>query len=318
MRVCLVTPAPPRSRKGNRVTAERWAAILRELGHDPSIVEAYEDQRCDVLVALHARRSAPSVGRFRDRRPRAPLVLALTGTDLYRDLAVCPAARRALTLADRLVVLQPLGVDELPQPLRHRARVIYQSAQPPPVRQPPAGGVFEVAVLAHLRPVKDPLLAARAVRLLPPESTLTVLHLGAALEADLAHQARSETATNRRYRWLGDLPHARALRLLARCRLLVVSSKLEGGANVVTEAIACSVPVLSTRVAGSVGILGADYPGYFPVGDADRLGFLLDRAEHDRDGLYKDLRRRCDALKPLVDPARERRSWQQLLAELEA
>lgn len=318
MRICLVTPAPPRSRQGNRVTAERWARILGDLGHDVVTAEAYDGQRCDVLVALHARRSAASVERFRERRPFSPLVLALTGTDVYRDIRGCQAARRSLTLADRFVVLQPLAVDELPEHLRGRARVVYQSARPPPGRATPAAGVFQVAVLAHLRPVKDPLLAAAAARRLPPESTVTVVHLGAALEVELAARARAEQAANPRYRWLGEVNRSQALRTLARSRLLVLTSTLEGGANVVTEAIACSVPVLSTRIPGSVGILGPDYPGYFPVGDAAALAALLERAERNREGLYEQLQRRCQALRPLVDPARERRSWQQLLAELAA
>jgi putative glycosyltransferase (TIGR04348 family) len=314
-KVCLVTPAPPGSRQGNGVTARRWARILRELGRRVTVVQEYRGERCDLLVALHALRSAPSVERYASAHPGAPLVLALTGTDLYGSIHTHAAARRSLTLATRLIVLQPLGAEELPEGVRSRVRVIYQSVPAPRVRVAPNRTRFEVGVLGHLRPVKDPFRTALAARLLPPASRLRVLHLGAALSEDMAEQARAEAAVNPRYRWLGELPRWRALRVLGRCRLLVLTSESEGGANVVSEALAVSVPVVSSRIAGSVGLLGADYPGYFPVGDTKALARLLERAETDA-GFYQVLSDWCARLGPLVDPARERRSWADLLREL--
>jgi putative glycosyltransferase (TIGR04348 family) len=317
MNITIITPAPPGSRKGNRITARRWARLLRQLGHRVAVRQAYRGQPCDLLVALHARRSAAAVEAFRRAHPGRPVVIALTGTDLYEEIHSDPNARQALELASRLVVLQPLGIAELPERLRAKARPIYQSAVAPRGAGPPRKDVFEVCVLGHLRPVKDPFRAAQASRLLAPSSRLRVLHVGAALSPDMAAQARAEAAANPRYRWLGDLPRWKALRVLARCRLLVLTSRLEGGANVVSEAIAASVPVLSSRIPGSVGILGADYPGYFPAGDTDTLAVLLARAEGDA-AFYNALKGWCRRLRPLVRPARERQSWRRLLRELEA
>jgi putative glycosyltransferase (TIGR04348 family) len=315
MKVCLVTPAPPGSQKGNRVTALRWTRILRSLGHRVAVREQYQGEPCDLLVALHALRSSPSVERYRATHPGGPLVLALTGTDLYGAIHTHAEARRALDLATRLVVLQPLGIAELPEGVRAKTRVIYQSEPAPRVRAAPRPGVFEVCLLGHLRPVKDPFRAALAARLLPAVSRVRVLHLGAALSEDMAQKAREEAATNPRYRWLGEVPRRRALAVLGRCRLLALTSESEGGANAVSEALAASVPVVSSRVAGSVGMLGEDYPGYFPVGDTAALAELLERAESDVD-FYGALRAWCDGLRPLIDPARERRSWEDLLREL--
>ena len=315
MDVRLVTPAPPGSRKGNRVTATRWARFLRELGHRVRVVEGYRGGRCDLLVALHARRSYEAIARFRERHPEKPLLVALTGTDLYGDIRSDPLAQRSLEWATRLITLQPLGVEELPAHLRGKVRVIYQSCAPPPGRFAPRRDAFEVCVMGHLRAVKDPFRTAEAARLLPASSGVRVLHLGGPLEDGMAERAQAEMAANPRYRWLGDLPRWRALRVLARSRLLALTSIMEGGANVVTEALAVSVPVVSSRIPGSIGLLGPDYPGYFPVGDTAALAALLHRAETDA-ALYAELEDRCGRLRRLADPAQERRTWRALLGEL--
>jgi putative glycosyltransferase (TIGR04348 family) len=279
------------------------------------VVSEYGSQACDVLVALHARKSATSVERFRAEHPDRPIVLALTGTDLYDEIRTCPDARRSLELATRLVVLQPAGLDELSEAVRVKTRVIIQSAQRPLRSAAPDPSVFQVCVLGHLRPVKDPLRTAYAARLLPSNSKIQVVHLGSALDGTWAEEATKEMATNPRYRWLGERPQAEALTMLASSRLMVLTSRLEGGANAVSEAIACSVPVISTRIAGSIGLLGEEYPGYFSAGDTQALSDLLSRAETDA-GFYESLASWCERRTALVNPANERRAWQDLLHEL--
>jgi putative glycosyltransferase (TIGR04348 family) len=316
MKILIVTPAPGGSQKGNRVTAVRWARLLRELGHSVSLDQEYRGEPCDLLVALHARRSFAAVERFRREHPRLPLVVTLTGTDVYQDLAAGPEAWQALEWATRIVALQPLALRMLPQALQDRSRVIYQSASGTGPAEPPVEEAWEACVLGHLRPVKDPFRAAEAARLLPPASRVRVLQVGAALSEEMAERARAEETQNPRYRWLGELPQEEALRLLARTRLLVLTSLLEGGANVVSEALAASVPVVSSRIDGSVGLLGEEYPGYFAVGDTEGLARLLYRAETDGE-FYSGLKSRCERLAPRFHPDRERETWAALLAELE-
>ncbi|MEE9241016.1 MAG: selenoneine biosynthesis selenosugar synthase SenB, partial [bacterium] len=281
MKISLITPAPPRSRRGNRVTAISISRFLRGLGHKVHIEEEYQGRRCDLMIALHARRSFPSIRRFRDRHPDLPLILTLTGTDLYKDIRTDANAKKSLEFASRLVVLQPMGIQELPERFRKKARVIVQSFKAPAGNLRPRKNVFEVCVLGHLRSVKDPFRAAKAARLLDPASSIQVTHVGGALTKKMEQEARKESASNPRYRWIGEVPRWKAIRFLARSRLHVLSSEMEGGANALCEAIACSVPTLASRISGSIGLLGEDYPGFFPLKDTETLASLLERAERD-------------------------------------
>ena len=193
--------------------------------------------------------------------------------------------------------------------------MIYQSAEPSVPSLPREERCFQVCVLAYLRAVKDFLRAVYAVRELLASLRILVKHAGAALDTEFQKKAESEQQRNERYHWLGPLTHENAIDLLARSHLLVITSNLEGGANVVSEAIAVGTPVISSLIPGSIGILGKDYPGYFPTGDSAALREQLRRSESDN-GFYPNLQERIARLQPLVRPAREREAWAALLIEL--
>jgi putative glycosyltransferase (TIGR04348 family) len=269
------------------------------------------------MVALHARRSHESIARFHHAHPELPLIVALTGTDLYGDIHTDGCAQESLELATRLIVLQPMGIEELPERLRSKVRVIYQSVEWRGKPGPRSERWFDVCVLGHLRPVKDPFRTALAARLLPLDSRIRVRHVGGALSDYMAERARIEDAENPRYQWLGELPRWRALYVLAGSRLLSLTSESEGGANVISEALAASVPIVASQIPGSIGLLGPDYPGYFPVGDTRALADLLRRAESEPD-FYSQLAEWCARLAPLADRAGERTAWEALLREVVA
>jgi putative glycosyltransferase (TIGR04348 family) len=311
----LVTPAPLRINNGNRITALRWAALLKKLGHRVRITQSYDGRSCDALIALHARRSADSIRRFHELHPESPLIVVLTGTDLYRDIRRNKKAQQSLELATRLVVLQKMGLQELSRRFRSKTQVIYQSAEPIKARRSSRDRRFKVCLIAHLRAEKDPLRAPLAARRLPPDSRIELTHIGLALDESLARKARAEAERNPRYRWLGQLSHPRTRKRLAQSDLVCITSKMEGSSNVLSEALASHAPVVASKIPGLVGTLGTDFPGYFPVGDTNKLRDVLLRAENDP-VFYRRLRRHCARAAKWVRPKRELDAWRRLLREM--
>jgi putative glycosyltransferase (TIGR04348 family) len=315
MKIVLITPEGPTSRTGNRVAAARWARILRGLGHRVRVASDYDGKPADLMVAVHAWRSAAAIEKFKSTYPARPVVLQLSGTDIYHYIDADPVPTlRAMALADRLVALNDLARRVVPKRLRARLSVIHQSAKPLSRPRRPSQAVV-VAVIGHLRDVKDPLRAAKAARLLPADSRVRIEQVGRAYTPQWAARARAEMAANPRYFWRDDVPAAAVRRLLARSHAMVISSFSEGGANVISEAAVAGVPVLASRMDGNVGLLGTDYPGYFPAGDTQALARLLRRVECEPRfvaRLGKALARRA----PLFRPAREIAAWRRLLASL--
>jgi putative glycosyltransferase (TIGR04348 family) len=311
-RLFIVTPAGAGLRNGNRHTALRWATLLRASGHKVRVAVHWDGEPCDALIALHARRSHDSIASYRKERGAAPLVVTLTGTDLYRDLPDSPEARESLELADRLIVLQDAALNELAPPLRKKTRVVYQSADPRVAHRPPAKP-FRIAVVAHLRAEKDPMRAAAALARLP-DREIELVQIGEALDERFAREAKHWAEREPRYRWLGGLPHERALAWMAKSHVLVVSSVMEGGANVVAEAARIGTPVIASRMPGNIGMLGERYPGYYPVADDAALAALISRAANDA-RFYKQLKSAMHARRKLFAPAAERAALVRVVRE---
>ncbi len=309
----LVTPAAPRSRVGNRTTALRWAALLRQLGWATTVRERWNGEPCELLVAVHAVKSQASVLACAAHQPGARIVVLLAGTDIYPSFRPDAGTLEALARADAIVALQPAALEVLPPTLAGKARTIVQSAarlvRPRPLDR------CRACVLAHLRPVKAPLLPFEALAHVPPDVPVSIELAGRALAPELAAAALAHTAADPRARWLGELSRRAARELLAGSHLCIVPSTAEGGANVISEAIAAGTPVLASRIPGNTGLLGEDWPGLFESGNAEALGRLLLRAATDS-AFYQCLVQRTEALQPLVDPARERAAWRTLLLDL--
>lgn len=303
MKIAIAVPPSAVPRSGNRHTAARWSRFLRSLGHRVRVLTQWDGGPDDMLLALHAYKSFPSIAKFARERPASPLVLALTGTDLYRDIREQAEAGQALRMATRLIVLQKAGLDELDSASRRKTTVVYQSSDVRS-RYRPIRSCFRVAVIGHLREEKDPFRTAHALQHLDA-TRLEVLQIGGALDASMREEAQRWSARDSRYRWLGSVSHGTAMRWLASSHVLVVSSAMEGGANVICEAARLGVPVLASDIPGNTGMLGQNYRGYFPVFDHAALSHLIERARSDP-AFYSLLRRAMVKRARLFAPAMEK------------
>ena len=311
----IFTPYTAQANNGNWRTATRWARLLRSRYR--VIVQTASESGshdADCLIALHARRSFPAIRDWRERWPDKPLIVTLTGTDLYRDLPESAEARASLHAADRLIVLQEDALRFLPRRERGKAQVIYQSAASLRGCEKPRTR-FNCILVGHLRTEKDPLTAMRAWDFLGHEESIYLTHVGAALEKHLAGVALELQGREPRYRWLGPKPHAWTRQAIKHSHLLIVPSRMEGGANVIVEAVTAGTPVVASRVSGNIGMLGDKFTGYFEVGDSEALAGLLKRYWKNPD-TYRDLSQQCRARRPLFKPEREQATLFRLIEQL--
>jgi len=285
MKIALVTPAAARSRAGNRATAVRWSRLLRAAGHQVDVLEQWQadDRAFDLMIALHAWRSASSIAAFSQRFPERALIVVLTGTDIYRFQHTHPEVTRAsLDRASALIGLHHHVAHDIPRAYHAILHTVYQSAQPLPTSYPkPSARDITVCVVGHLREEKDSLRAAEAARLLPTDSRIRIVQAGRAHTPDWAIAAQAQMQDNTRYTWLGEVTQTAIRRLYARSHAMVISSVMEGGANVVSEACVAGLPIIASDIPGNTGLLGQDYPGLFPVGDSAALALLMARFEAD-------------------------------------
>ncbi len=310
MHITMITPAPSGSRAGNRATADRWASLLENAGHRVSVVTEYDGAPCDLFIALHAWRSHDAIQTFRKYWPETPLILVLTGTDIYRHQQEYPLPTRAsMAAADVLIGLHALVSEDIPEEFAGKLLTLFQSANeiPPATNKAAATETFDVCVIGHLREEKDSLRAAMAARLLPDESRVRILNAGKPHNAEWQASAEQEAAANPRFKWLGELDKPGTQELMARCQLMVMSSVMEGGANAVSEACCAGLPIIASDIPGNRGLLGNDYQGYYPARDHAALAKLLQKAESDPEFL-KCLTEQVNELAPLFTPENEQRS----------
>ena len=312
-RVMIVSPALAEANNGNWQTAWRWSRMLHP-DFNTVIAKQWAGEDVDVLLALHARRSAQSVAAWARANGSQGLAVVLTGTDLYRDIEFDASAQRSLELASRLVVLQERAPMVLAAHWRAKTTVLFQSA-PPRRALTKTSRHLRALMVGHLRDEKDPLTYVRAARRLAGMRDVYLDHIGDALDDGLGQACAAASAELPHYRWLGGLPHAVTRARIQRAHVLVHASKMEGGAHVILEAVQSGTPVLASRIDGNVGMLGAGYAGYFALGDDVALCALLQRCRHDDDYLTR-LREQCQARAHLFEPTRERAQQLQLVMAL--
>lgn len=310
----IVTPAPAGSLHGNRITALRWQSFLKKLSHQVRVSNHWTGKDTDVLIALHAYRSHTSIIQFRELYPNRPIILMMTGTDLYRDMPEHPEVIKSMEMSDAIVILQSAALAMLPKHLQTKTHVIYQSTKSIK-RKALLKKSFLISVIGHLRPEKDPFCTAKSLKHLSSQSKIKVMHLGKAMSPEMKSLAKAYNKELKNYQWLDELSHSETLQQLSRSHLMVISSLMEGGAHVVTEAIAIGVPVIASDIPGNRGLLGDDYPGYFQAGDEKALAMILQKTETDA-SFYQLLEKHIHKRRKYVQPEFELKSIKAVLDRL--
>lgn len=320
--LCLITPALADARNGNWQTAQRWAKMFGKR-FSVRLMKAWDGQPADLMIALHARRSAQSIAAWAAAFPDKPLIVTLTGTDLYRDIQHDGDAQHSLELATRLIVLQELGPLALPAHLRGKCAICFQSVFS---RRPQTAGCSGAAkhktsrylralAVGHLREEKSPDTFIDLARRLQASPAFRFDHIGGVLEPAIAARAHALAASNPHYRWLGALTHEQVRRRISRAHLLIHPSRIEGGAHVIMEAVASGTPVLASHIDGNVGMLGTDYAGYFKHGDVDQLAALLQRCRNEP-AFMTELAAQGARRAPLFEPRYEQETLLRITGEL--
>lgn len=314
----IVSPAMASANNGNWQTAHRWQQMLSRK-HRARVVQAWPDanaQGDDVMLALHALKSAGAIEAWHNQRGGRGLGVVLTGTDLYRDLSTSTPAKTSIVVANRLIVLQDQALTALPADTRDKGLVIYQStATRKTVHK--TNQHLRAVMVGHLRDEKDPLTLLATAKLLAADAGILIDHVGESLDAKLGAAAQATALACASYRWLGGQPHASTLKRIQRAHVLVHTSRMEGGAHVLMEAICSGTPVLASRMPGNVGMLGEDYAGYFDVGDAVGLAALLRQCRNPQfSPLMQQLENQCAARAHLFAPQNEKLALERLVEEL--
>jgi putative glycosyltransferase (TIGR04348 family) len=315
--VVIISPALRNANNGNWQTAQRWAHMLSSQ-YRTRIATAWSGQGTEcksdqVMIALHARRSAEAIALWHAQRGSRGLILALTGTDLYRDIHTDTQAQASLDAAQSLIVLQSLGISQLPKQLHHKVVTIYQSTTSRKTLAKTTQRLNAVMV-GHLRDEKMPQTLFEAAHLLAERHDIRIRHIGAGLDESLAQLAINTEAACAGYTWARGQSHSQTRSAIQRAHVLVHTSRMEGGAHVIMEAVCSGTPVLASRMDGNVGMLGDDYAGYFPVGDAQALAGLLLRCKNE--AAFLDQLQQQSALRaPLFSPQTEQSALRQLVAQ---
>lgn len=312
MKFLILFPDNKKAVTGNLCSALQYQIILQDLGHRVELANRYIEQDAEVLIAINADKNNSDIRKFNSDNPQSKIILILSGTDIYPE----PSAKAidSMEVGNVLVLLQSHGIDQVPPLYRNKSTIIYQSIEKLSVdsERSKSDSEFRVVLISNIRSVKDPLIASRACRLISPASKLKITHIGYCLDEELGSELTQENKSNIRYEWVGGLSKLEAMTILSESHVLLITSQHEGAGRVVGEAIQLGVPIISTNNLGVTGILGDDYEGYYPVGDAKALSDILTKAEEDKEFLAQ-LNVHCQNRSSLFDIEEEKKNWEKLI-----
>ncbi|PQJ28226.1 glycosyltransferase [Rubritalea profundi] len=312
MHILISSAYPLSSPKGNSITAKRIAKLLTQAGHAAQAINTDMPPPADAMIALHATKTLAASKRFKVNSPNRKLIIYLTGTDIYREQTNNnPEFKEALILADALVVSQRASLASIPSEFQDKSHFVPASVLLPPLKKVSSPPSPSLALIGHLRSVKNPFLMNKALKELDGLK-LDVFTLGAALEPNMLHEVHNWQQADSRFHWLNDVPYTKALSWIQQVDFTLNTSHSEGGSNAVAESIVLGTPVLASKIEGNVGMLGDDYLGYFEPNNASSLARLIHLAVTDY-SFHQNLLQQITDLQQNFLPEKETAGWLKLL-----
>ena len=312
MHILITSAYPLSSPKGNSITAKRISTLLSQAGHTADAINTDMPPPADVMIALHATKTLAASKRFKVESPNGKLIIYLTGTDLYREQANNNLEfTEALILADALVVGQNASLKSIPADYQSKSHFVPASVLLPPLKKVPPPPSPSLALIGHLRPVKNPFLINMALKELDALK-LDVFTLGAALEPSMLANVKTWQLADPRFHWLDDIPYAETLSWIQQVDFTLNTSHSEGGSNAVAESIVLGTPVLASKIEGNIGMLGDDYLGYFEPNNPSSLVKLI-RRSITNSSFHQTLLQQITELQKNFLPEKEIEAWLKLL-----
>lgn len=277
MDILILCPIINALETGLYTTARRWETIFRQLGHNVRIASPSDAvTETDILVALNPVRCSS----YLEDLPlsETPLIVVLTGTDIYNELKKKPNFYRHLESARVLIGLHPGITEEVPERYRSKLRVIVQSA--PNQKSRPQNNILygQAIFIANLRYFKRPMTVFAAACALNENVNINITHIGDIVDDEYHFWSQPEFhKTVPRYNWLGAKTREDTASALASSDVMLIASSTEGGSNVQSEAISAGVPIISSRNRCVESLLGSDYPGLFDTDNHHQLACLIEK-----------------------------------------
>ena len=146
-------------------------------------------------------------------------------------------------------------------------------------RSAPEAGRLRVAAVGSLIPRKGYDLLLQAIALMRHRASVSVKIAGTGPELGALQALADRLGLREQSNFVGELPPASIPAFLAHADLFVLTSRSEGRPNVVVEALAAGLPVVSFELPGIDGLVEHGVNGWrIPAGDVTALANALDNA----------------------------------------
>jgi L-malate glycosyltransferase len=305
MKSLLLAPTAPPRLTGNAVTVERISSLLAKAGVICRIVdlsatpagalaEIARNFQPDLIHAFHAYKAGPC-GFALARDLAVPLLITMTGTDIYGDLesadtreevlqVLGASARITVFNTQARSVLFHCGID------RRTVSVVHQSVSLPANAETDWRerlGIDREApvflLLGGIRRIKDFSFALTALA----ESrkrfpTLRLLIAGPVIEPEEFAKIQTWCTGRSWVALLGEVPRREIRALFATGDVLINTSRSESESNAVLEAMSRGKIVIARDIPGNASLFGGDRRFLFR--DARELQDVIDHVLTDRRG----------------------------------